>query len=78
MEFAKENRHGIVIIQNKSLLEFLADAVWLERQFFEQSTNAFKEYELPWGQTNCIWVQELKKYCKEQMQGEKLMFLEPF
>ena len=47
MEFAKENRHGIVILQNKSLLNSLADAVWLERQFFEQSTNAYKEYELP-------------------------------
>ena len=67
MEFAKENRHGIVILQNKSLFKILANAVWLERQFFEQSTNAYKEYELPGGQTNCAWVQELNKYCKEQI-----------
>ena len=67
MEFAKENRHGIVILQNKSLFKILANAVRLERQFFEQSTNAYKEYELPGGQTNCAWVQELNKYCKEQI-----------
>ena len=67
MEFAKENRHGIMNLQNKSLFKILADAVWLERQFFEQSTSAYKEYKLPWGQTNFFWVQELTKYCKEQI-----------
>ena len=32
-----------------------------------KAPNAYKEYELPGGQTNCAWVQELNKYCKEQI-----------